>query len=417
MDQIKPFILCLLLWLISPSLLGQSARTYPFTPLTPSFVSDDQIKAHEKNQSFQSLKKMLNQQSPSMSRGLISTVITILKCAEKNKTTFNPILTVIDFSLPANQKRLWIFNLNEKKLLLNTYVSHGIKSGIFASHYFSNQHNSKTSSIGVYKTENDYYGRYGLALKLVGLEPGFNSNAFARAIVMHGGWYVNEDFVDKYGRPGRSWGCPAIPQDHKKFIIDTIKDDSLLIAYYPSQNWHMKSKFLNCNKYSPAPLAANLKEELTKPVEDRQAIIFIEKNNNNRRDEDEPIVVMSADEYQLLFKKQVPLKRMLRRPLDDTEFVALSPVELNNIIEHHPKLITSEDSAEKKVLFIVPFIKKVRGYYATEMRIVSPGNIKEIKIDTNEKAKNPSFSYTLQFEHKSDANLKTTNQFIRWLGL
>ena len=413
MDQIKPLLLFLLLSLVSLPLLSQSS----FTPLVPPLVNGEQIKAHEKSLFFKELKKMLHQQTPSMSRGLINTVLTILNCTEKNKTTFNPILTVIDFSLPASQKRLWIFNLNEKKLLLNTYVSHGIKSGIFASHYFSNRHNSKTSSIGVYKTENDYYGRYGLALKLVGLEPGFNSNAFGRAIVMHGGWYVNAAFVEKYGRPGRSWGCPAIPKEHTKFIIDTIKDESLLIAYYPSQNWHMKSKFLNCSNYSPAPQTANLKEKLTKPVENREKIIFIEKNNNNRRDENEPIVVMNAEEYQSLFKRQVPLKRMLRRPLNNMEFVALSPLELNNIIKYYPQLLTSQDSTEKKVLFIIPFIKKIRGYYATEMRIVNPGDIKEITTHKNKKTLNSSSHYTLQFEHKPDATLKTTDQFIRWLGL
>ena len=99
----------------------------------------------------------------------------------------------------------------EKKLLFHTYVSHGITSGTLLTNYFSNKYNSKASSIGVYKTEKAYYGREGLSLRLDGLDRSFNDNASNRSVVMHGGWYVDEHFIKKYGRPGRSWGCPALP--------------------------------------------------------------------------------------------------------------------------------------------------------------------------------------------------------------
>ncbi|KTD22494.1 murein L,D-transpeptidase catalytic domain family protein [Legionella londiniensis] len=416
MNRIRPWVLAYFLGHMS--LPVQGSTVFPYTPSPFPFISQEQIKAHEEIHSIREIQFMLNKESHSMSQDLIDTIITILKCAQKYDISYNPILTVIDYSKPASQRRLWIFDLNHKKLLLHTYVSHGIKSGILSSRYFSNRHNSKASSIGVYKTENDYYGRYGYALRLIGLESGFNDNAFSRAVVMHGGWYVNENFVEKYKRPGRSWGCPAVPREHTRFIINTIKDNSLLIAYYPSENWYMKSKYINCNNFSPVPKTANLQTELNEPEENRDEILFLEKNNNNQREENEPILVISADNYQKVFNREVPLKRMLRRPLNNQEFVALNLDELQQIITHYPEKITPPGKEhQREVLFIVPVIKKVRGYYATEMQIVPLGEIKEIKSNMSPDAAGSPTEFTVHFQQKPSLKVKSTDQFIRWLGL
>ena len=131
---------------------------------------------------------MLNQNNVGLQTAVIDKVLTILECTQARHIEHTPILTVIDYSLHANTKRLWVFNLNEKKLLFHTYVSHGIKSGALSSNFFSNKYDSKTSSIGVYTTDKAYYGREGLSLKLNGLEEGFNDHAYNRSLVMHGGW-------------------------------------------------------------------------------------------------------------------------------------------------------------------------------------------------------------------------------------
>lgn len=151
------------------------------------------------------------------------TALITLSCAKLDTLSNNNIFTFIDYSLPANTKRIWVFDIANDKLLYNTYVSHGLGSGTIEADFFSNRYNSKASSIGVYTTKNSYYGRNGLSLQLDGLDQGFNDNASNRALVMHGGWYVTEEFIKKYGRSGRSWGCPALPKDQTQEIINTIK--------------------------------------------------------------------------------------------------------------------------------------------------------------------------------------------------
>jgi len=190
------------------------------------------------------IKEMLQSEAPGLSTGVINKVLTSLSCASEFNVEHNNILTIIDYSLPSSEKRLWIFDIKQKKLLFNTYVSHGIKSGARLTKYFSNKYDSKASSIGVYKTEKTYYGRDGLSLRLSGLDKGFNDNASNRYVVMHGGWYVAENFIKKYGRAGRSWGCPAIPENLTAPIINTIKDQSFFVIYYPVITGFQNQSFL-----------------------------------------------------------------------------------------------------------------------------------------------------------------------------
>ncbi len=199
-------------------------------------------------QSSEAIKTLLEQNS-TLSLAAIDKVLETINCA-KNVTTRHStienhnILSVIDYSKPSSEKRLWVFDLKEKTLIFNTYVSHGIKSGALLSTYFSNKYDSKASSIGIYKTDKIYHGRHGPSLKLEGLDRGFNDNASNRSIVIHGGWYVEDDFIKRYGRPGRSWGCPALPDTKTVDVINTIKDNSLMVIYYPNDRWFLKSRFL-----------------------------------------------------------------------------------------------------------------------------------------------------------------------------
>ncbi len=367
-----------------------------------AIISPNLISPKITDQSLKDIENMLL--ASALNRPVIDKVIKSLQCANEYKVDHNHILTIIDYSLPSSEKRLWVFDLYEKKLLFHTYVSHGIKSGTLLSQYFSNKFNSKSSSIGVYKTEDPYYGRHGLSLKLDGLDPGFNDNAANRSVVMHGGWYVDEDFIKKYGRAGRSWGCPAVPDNLISAVINTIKNQSLFVMYYPSDNWFVKSKFLNCNNLSPVRFAAKSETEMKPPEDQREAVLFA--NTSFKHQDSEPIVVMPADTYEQVFHNKAPLERMLRRQINNTEYIALSTTEFETIANNNKEALNA-------VYFVIPVIKMVRGYYATEMHIVDLGKIKQIRLDPSPTSK----SYTVDFETKPSVRLRASNAFIRWLGL
>lgn len=155
------------------------------------------------------------------------------------------ILTLIDFSLSANQKRLWIIDMATNTILYQTLVSHGINTGEEFADKFSNKTNSYQSSLGFYATSDTYQGKHGLSLRLDGLEEGVNDNARERAIVVHGADYVNDTFIKNNGRLGRSQGCPAIPMDLRDDIIQFIKGKSCLYIYHPSGNNQVLTKLLS----------------------------------------------------------------------------------------------------------------------------------------------------------------------------
>ena len=154
------------------------------------------------------------------------------------------IMTVIDFSKPSTEKRLYVLDMQNKKLLYSTHVTHGRKSGENYATSFSNKPGSHQSSLGFYVTENAYLGQNGYSLILDGLEKGINDNAKQRAIVIHGADYCDVSRIGKNGRLGRSFGCPALPQDISKQIIDTIKGGTLLYIYANDEDYLNKSRFI-----------------------------------------------------------------------------------------------------------------------------------------------------------------------------
>jgi hypothetical protein len=351
------------------------------------------------------LRATLHQQAPTMSNAVINKVATALKCSSTYNIDRNNILSVIDYSLPSNQKRLWIFDLAQKKLLFNTYVSHGIKSGTLLTRFFSNKNNSKASSIGVYKTDKAYYGREGLSLRLEGLERNFNDNAMSRSIVMHGGWYMDEKFIKRYGRPGRSWGCPAVPLSMYQSVINTIKDNSLLVIYYPSDEWFGRSKFLTCEKANLAQNTTRITDKLTND-EHRDEVFFAQVYKGG---EDKPILVMPATRYENIFHTQAPLGRMLRRQIDKQEYIALNNMELNRLAAQNNR------NEFNSMFFVIATLHNVHGYYETVMKVVNLGTIKNIHADTDDSSRVKS--YTVSFESTPSVHVQSTDKFIRWLGL
>ena len=160
-------------------------------------------------------------------------------------------LAVIDYSLPSTQPRLWVFDVAQGRLLFQELVAHGRNTGERLAERFSNVEGSKMSSLGLFQTAETYYGSNGYSLRLRGLDPGFNDNALARAIVMHGAPYVSEAIADRIGRIGRSWGCPAVRQEVARTVIDTLKGGALLFAYYPDRKWLRESPMLRCAESAP----------------------------------------------------------------------------------------------------------------------------------------------------------------------
>lgn len=163
------------------------------------------------------------------------------------------VLTVVDYTKSSREKRMWIIDVPNKNLILNTYVAHGHGSGKEIAKKFSNKVDSHESSLGFYLTDDVYIGDNGRSLRLNGLDEGFNSNARKRAIVVHGADYVGPDMVDLEGRMGRSYGCPAVSRDVADEVIDTIKNGNVLFINGNSKHYH--SKYLN--EYAAASFVAN----------------------------------------------------------------------------------------------------------------------------------------------------------------
>lgn len=362
--------------------------------------------------SDQPFKSWVFQQGFDLNPQVLDSIESILNYANSKQIEHNHILALIDYSIPANQKRLWVFDLDGHRVLFHTYVSHGLKSGSLESRFFSNRFDSKASSIGVFRTNKTYYGRHGLSLRLDGLDRGFNDNADSRTIVMHGGWYVEESFIQKYGRAGRSWGCPAVPDQLTSDIINTIKDKSLLIVYYPSMEWFEKSRFLQRN---PNELLTVITPPINTPmleIEKREEVLLAQMSKKPKSSETEAVLAMPVDRYTTVFQNKAPLERMLRRQIDNEEYIALSKTEFDHLLSLYPQ----NNQTFQDICLILPEIKMVRGYYATEMRKINFGSITQVQtnlphIPTSE------YSYTLYFSNHAALSLRPTNRFIRWLGL
>ena len=155
------------------------------------------------------------------------------------------IISVVDFSQPSTKKRFYLIDIDSKKVLFQDYVAHGKNTGVLEAKKFSNTANSNQSSLGFFKTAETYHGKNGLSLRLDGLEEGINHLARKRAIVIHAADYAEETFIKKYGRLGRSYGCPSLPPDNYNEIIELIKDGTLLFIYSPQETYLQGSEILN----------------------------------------------------------------------------------------------------------------------------------------------------------------------------
>lgn len=158
------------------------------------------------------------------------------------------LFSIIDFTKDCNSKRFYTIDLEKMKIVYNTYVAHGKKSGDRLATSFSDVAESNKSSIGFYITGSTYNGGNGYSLALHGDEKGYNSNLAKRSVVIHTADYANENYMARNGRLGRSLGCPVLPENIYKQIIDAIKDKTMIFAYYNDAKYLKTSKYLNVLK-------------------------------------------------------------------------------------------------------------------------------------------------------------------------
>jgi len=153
-------------------------------------------------------------------------------------------ITIIDYSKPSTEERFYVVDLDKKELLYKCLVAHGINTGNNLASNFSNELNSKKSSLGLFITAETYQGKHGYSLKLDGIEKDINNNARKRAIVIHGADYVSKEFIKKHGRLGRSWGCPALPEVLSQEIIESISGGRCLFIYGNDDEYLNRSEYI-----------------------------------------------------------------------------------------------------------------------------------------------------------------------------
>src|SRR3990167_3885251 len=223
------------------SLIGLYGFTFPFSWLF-SQSNNESVGSHAW---IDKQIGIITRQAPGLNTAILKLSLNAYTKVRKKGYDNKQLLTVIDYSKPSTEKRLRAFDLKHNRLLMNTWVSHGRNSGGLMATSFSNSPGSLKSSLGVFVTDSQpYQGGNGYSLRLMGLEPGINNNAYSRNVVVHGAWYVNPDAIRKNGQAGRSWGCPAVSENLVKPLIDTIKDNTLVFVYYPDRQWLHRSSYV-----------------------------------------------------------------------------------------------------------------------------------------------------------------------------
>lgn len=213
---------------LAGSAVGACAAAAP-APLPPAQLAD-----------------MLARAAPGADRKVLQLAARAMTCAlRRPELGIDPTrLSVIDYSRPSTEQRMWVFDLARQKLLFEEWVAHGRNSGGNQTEHFSNRDGSFMSSLGAFTAKETYMGGNGYSLRLEGLEPGFNDHARDRAIVIHGAPYVNPTMARLQGRLGRSLGCPAVRLTVAKPLINSLRDGAMVFAYYPDKDWLARSQLL-----------------------------------------------------------------------------------------------------------------------------------------------------------------------------
>lgn len=214
-------------------------------PVSIPSTEEKLIVSSKNNNALLSIYQELELESLGLSKQAFEYAITgYNKLLESGEIINDDILSVVDFSLPSNQKRFFVIDINKGELLYHTFVSHGKNSGKLMAQKFSNRFNSYQSSIGFYTTGETYVGKHGVSLRLLGKENGINDKALERGIVIHSAGYADESVANQQGYLGRSLGCPAIPEKIHREVIETIQNGSCFFIYAPIPIYPKQSKLV-----------------------------------------------------------------------------------------------------------------------------------------------------------------------------
>ncbi|WP_158858425.1 murein L,D-transpeptidase catalytic domain family protein [Lunatibacter salilacus] len=224
--------------LLSPKIHSSSEERFSNASILPKYAEDI-------NYLTELIFDEFDESKPSPQKSMLEKALTgYFNLIEQGAIATGRPLTIIDFSMPSTDDRLWVIDMEKMKIHFQSLVAHGRNSGENLAKNFSNQHSSYMSSVGFYLTGETYQGNHGYSLRLDGLEKGFNDQARSRAIVIHGADYVDEKFISTTGRLGRSLGCPALPMDTHEEIINVIKEKSPLFIYAEVPEYLAKSPLL-----------------------------------------------------------------------------------------------------------------------------------------------------------------------------
>lgn len=240
----KPAILMLTLFLVS-FLFVFATNTKTKTAVTVRVAASTTVEADALRASAKALYADLHLEEAGLKEDIFTSALTGMEKLENRQAVANDkLLTIIDFSQPSDKKRLYVLDLEHKRTVFHTLVAHGKNTGQLWATSFSNKLSSLKSSPGFYITAETYMGENGYSLRLDGQEKNINDNARRRAIVMHGAYYANESTVESLGFLGRSWGCPAVPMQQHRAIIDSIKGGSVLFIYTADSKYKSKSQLI-----------------------------------------------------------------------------------------------------------------------------------------------------------------------------
>ncbi len=177
---------------------------------------------------------LISELAPNIRPSVIEEAVAAMKCAQSRGVGVHARrLAIIDYTIPSREQRLWVLDLEARKLLFEEHVAHGRKSGHDIPTAFSDRNGSHQTSLGLFYTDATYQGGNGYSLRLHGLSKGFNESAMRRLIVMHGAPYVNPNAAVNMGRLGRSLGCPAVRIEIAKPMIDALKDGNFIYSHGP----------------------------------------------------------------------------------------------------------------------------------------------------------------------------------------
>ena len=201
--------------------------------------------------------------APRADIGVLALAVEARACALRSGEVSEATrLAVIDYSRPSTEKRLWVFDVEAGQLLHEELVAHGQGTGENLARRFSNRDGSHQTSLGLYRTAETYVGSNGYSLRMDGLDPGFNDNARARAIVMHGAWYVDPALAARNGRIGRSHGCPALREGIARTVIDGLKGGQLVFAYADDAAWLQGARSFACDGRSAREILASARGDV-----------------------------------------------------------------------------------------------------------------------------------------------------------